>query len=110
MWHTNGTMAEWKFAQHDSSEELARLHYFSTIKIEAGEPVEFRITVREYIAPKDSSMQFLAEADKQVNQHAAPFTPVGWGATLLDALSACMENIRRFPYEPAAMERRANAG
>jgi hypothetical protein len=28
-----------------------------------------------------------------------PFTPVGWGGTLLQALSDCMRAVRRFPYE-----------
>ena len=62
--------------------------------------VEFLITVREYITPPDPTMRFYASADKQTNQKSAPFTPVGWGNTLLVALSECMKGIRLFPYEP----------
>jgi hypothetical protein len=93
-------MTEWRFAQADPAEELAHVHFFSMKKRCGGEDVEFRITVREYITPKDPSMPFFAEADKQVNQRGAPYTPCGWGNTLLAALSECMAAIRRFPYEP----------
>jgi hypothetical protein len=44
-------------------------------------------------------MQFLAQADKQTNQKSAPFTPTGWGSTLLEALSQCVREVHRFPYE-----------
>jgi hypothetical protein len=94
-------MAEWKFAQRDPSEELAHVSYFSMKKHQVGGPVEFTIRVREFISPRDPAMVFFAEADKQTNQRTAPFTPTGWGRTLLEALSACMEAIHRFPYEPA---------
>ena len=95
-------MSEWKFAQRDPSEELAQLSLFSMQKLQDGKPVEFRITVREYITPRDPAMIYYAEADKQTNQRTAPYTPSGWGRTLLEALSACMEAVRRFPYEPEA--------
>ena len=44
-------------------------------------------------------MRFFAQADKQTNQNTAPFTPIGWGSTLLKALSECIRAIHRFPYE-----------
>jgi hypothetical protein len=43
---------------------------------------------------------FYAEADKQTNQKAAPYTAVGWGNTLLAALAQCMREVERFPYQP----------
>jgi hypothetical protein len=100
-------MTEWRFAQREPSEQLAHLHFFSTKKLHGTEEVEFLITVREYITPKDPSMSFFAEADKPVNQRTAPYTPCGWGTTLLEALSNCMDAIRRFPYEPQAADRQA---
>src|SRR6476620_9455321 len=93
-------MAEWEFAQSDPSEELAQLHFFSMKKKQPGGDVEFRITVRQYIARGDNlSMRFFAEADKQANQSVAAYTPTGWGSTLLKALSECVQAIHRFPYE-----------
>jgi hypothetical protein len=92
-------MSDWTFAESDPSEELARLHSFSINIAQDGRPVEFRITVREYVTRNHLSMRFYAEADKQTNQKTAPFTPCGWGQTLLDALSSCIKEIRRFPYE-----------
>lgn len=92
-------MAEWELAQSQPSEKLAQLHFFSIMKQQPGGEVEFRITVREYVAGKDLSMRFFAEADKQTNQNTAPFTPVGWGNTLLRALTECIRAIHRFPYE-----------
>jgi hypothetical protein len=44
-------------------------------------------------------MLFFAQADKQTNQKTAPFTPCGWGDTMLKALSECIQSIQRFPYE-----------
>jgi hypothetical protein len=95
-------MTEWKFAQREPADELAQLSFFSMQKHQNGQAFEFRITVREYITPKDPCLLFYAEADKQTNQRTAPYTPCGWGRTLLEALSACMEAVRRFPYEPEA--------
>ena len=40
-----------------------------------------------------------AQADKQTNQGVAPYTPVGWGQTLLSALAQCMREVERFPYK-----------
>ena len=93
-------MTDWKFAQREAAEELARLHHFSMKKKHGDGEVEFVITVHEYVTPKDPSMPFFAEADKQTNQRTAPYTPTGWGRSLLEALSNCMESVRRFAYEP----------
>lgn len=95
-------MSEWTFASGEPSEQLAQLHFFSVIKRQPDGDVDFRITVREHAAPQEKGMHFFAEADKQTNQSTAPFTPCGWGPTLLDALSRCIQAIRRFPYEPPA--------
>ncbi len=46
------------------------------------------------------SMRFFAQADKQTNQKTAPFSPSGWGSALVKALSECVREIHRFPYEP----------
>ncbi len=92
---------EWTFAQSDPAQELALLHGFSVKKRQSnGEDVEFKITVKEYARPQDDqTMRFFAEADKQTNQSTVPFTPCGWGHTLLKALSECIKAIERFPYE-----------
>jgi hypothetical protein len=93
-------MAEWELAQTDPSEQLAQLHFFSIRKQQDGREIEFRIVVRESVSSKpDQSMRFFAQADRQTNQNTAPFTPVGWGSTLLKALSECIRAIHRFPYE-----------
>ncbi len=95
-------MSEWVFAQSDPSEELAQLHFFSMKKRQAGGDIEFLITVREYAQPADASMKFFAQADKQTNQKVAPFTPCGWGSTLLKALAECVQAVHRFPFEGRA--------
>jgi hypothetical protein len=96
-------LTEWKFAQRDAAERLAHVHHFSMLKLQAGREIEFGIRVYEYVTPMDPSMPFFAIADKQTNQAAAPYTPSGWGPTLLEAVSCCMANVRRFPYEPDAV-------
>ena len=93
-------MADWEFAQRDPSEQLAQLHHFAMTKVRPEGDIEFIITVYEYLTPKDPAMKYLARADKQVNQKTAPFEPCGWGVSLIQALSACMDMIRKFPYEP----------
>jgi hypothetical protein len=93
-------MAEWTFAQSEQSEELAQLHFYSVNKQQGDQLIEFRITVKEYATPNRLSMRYFAEADKQVNQKTAPYTPTGWGQTLLQALSDCVKAIQKFPYEP----------
>jgi hypothetical protein len=91
-------MHEWGFAQSDPSDELAQLQYFS-VKNQKGARVEFVITVREYVTPAEPTMRFFATADRQTNQSTAPYTPTGWGRTLLEALSECVRAVNRFPYE-----------
>jgi hypothetical protein len=80
------------------------LHFFSMKKKHGNSEVEFVITVREYVKPKDPSMPFFAQADKQTNQRTAPYTPSGWGTSVLEALSSCMDAVRRFAYEPDEVE------
>lgn len=95
-------MSEWTIAGSDPADQLAKLHFFSVMTRQPDGDVEFRITVREHAIPQERGMHFFAEADKQTNQSTAPYTPCGWGPTLLDALSRCIQAIHRFPYEPSA--------
>jgi hypothetical protein len=92
-------MAEWTFAQSDDADELAQLHFFCVNKRQGEQVIEFRITVKEYAVANHLSMHFYAEADKQVKQKSVPYTPNGWGLTLLQALSDCVKAIQKFPYE-----------
>jgi len=92
-------MEGWKFAQKDPSEALAQLHFFSVTKKHASGEVEARITVKEFAAAKTNDMKFVATADIALNQKTLKFHPVGWGETLLTALSECMRNMRNFDYE-----------
>jgi len=92
-------MKEWGFAQINPADHLAQLHWFSVCKKHARGEVEFVITVREYITPKDPELLFFAQADKETNQRSTPYRPSGWGRTLLDALSECVKAVHRFPYE-----------
>jgi hypothetical protein len=91
-------MNEWGYAQRDPAEQLARLHFFSMTKLQAGGNIDFLITVKEYVTPKDPALVFFAQADKQTNQRVAPYTPCGWGKTLLAALEECVREVNRFPY------------
>ena len=91
-------MSEWEFAQAEPEQQLAKLHHFSMCKRQVSGDVEFTITVKEFLTPKDPAMGFFAEADKQTNQGVAPYTPVGWGKTLLAALAECMREVERFPH------------
>jgi hypothetical protein len=93
-------LTEWTFAQRDKSEQLCQLHYFAMTKRQADGDVEFLITVKEFVTPTDPSMKFFALSDKQTNQKSVPFTPCGWGPSMLGALSECMKAIHRFAYEP----------
>jgi len=95
-------VSDWKFADRDPADQLAKLHYFSMTKVQEDGEFEFIITVREYVTPMDPAMPFYAVADKQINQHVVAITPFGWGATLLEALSRCMDAIRQFPYQGGA--------
>jgi hypothetical protein len=93
-------MSDWEFAQANEEQQLAKLHHFSmSTKQECGE-VEFTITVKEFLTPRDPAMGYFAQADKQTNQGVAPYTPVGWGKTMLAALAQCMREVERFPYRP----------
>ena len=92
-------MDEWAYAQTKASEKLSRLNYFSVKKQQDGAEIEFVITVKEFAVPEDPRMRFFAQADKQTNQESAPYTPSGWGETLLSALCDCITEIHRFPYQ-----------
>ena len=92
-------MNDWGYAQKDPLEQLARLYFFSMKKLEGEKEIEMTITVKETYTPTLGAMEFFAQADKQTNQKTAPYTPSGWGKTLLEALSACIREINRFPYE-----------
>jgi hypothetical protein len=91
-------MDDWKYAQHNPAEQLARLHIFTMKKLQEGEEIDFTITVKEFVTPRDGAMTFFAQADKQTNQHVASYTPSGWGKSLLGALDECRREIHRFPY------------
>ena len=93
-------MADWVHAQNEPAEELAQLHYFCFKKCRPEGEIEFVITVKEFAARNALHMRFYAQADKEINQGAAPFRPFGWGDTLLGALSECIRAIRQHPYEP----------
>jgi hypothetical protein len=92
-------MKEWGFAQTDTSQQMAELHLYSITKAQPGGDVEFIITVKEYVTPKEPTMHFFAQTDKMTNQKTAPLRPCGWGKTMLEALSECVKAINRFPYE-----------
>ena len=92
-------MRDWGFAQTHPSQEMAQLHLYSIKKVQPDGEVEFTITVKEYITPKEPTMHFFAQTDKMTNQKTAPYRPCGWGKTMLDALSECVKSINRFPYE-----------
>jgi hypothetical protein len=100
-------MKDWGFAQTHPNQQLAQVHFFSVMKPYAGGEVEFRITVKEYVTPKEPTMYFFAQADKEINQSVAPFKPMGWGKTMLDALAECIRSINKFPYEEGATAAKA---
>ncbi len=93
-------MEEWKYAQQHPSEGLVRLHYFSIRKKHATGEVDLRITVKEFATPEIGSLQFFAMTDLPFNP-VTNYRPSGWANTLLGALSECMINCRKFPYEAA---------
>lgn len=92
-------MSDWRFAEQNPEQHLAELRFFSVKKLQDGQEIEFRITVYEYNTPHDPAARYFAVADKKTNQNDAPFTPSGWGSTLLRALSDCVKAIERFPYQ-----------
>jgi hypothetical protein len=91
-------MTDWGYAQSHPKEHLARLHFFSMKKIEPGGEVDLTITVKEFFTPQERALAFFAQADIQTNQGVAPYTPAGWGQTLLEALEACVREVNRFPH------------
>ena len=97
-------MNDWQYAQTDPREQLARLHFFSIKKLQGEAEIEMMITVKETFTPELGAMQFFAQADKQTNQRVLPYTPSGWGKTMLEALSAFVREINRFPYQAEAEE------
>jgi hypothetical protein len=93
-------MSDWVHLQAHSGEQLMQLHHFSIVKQQAGGNVTFSITVKEFaVPPPGQRVRFYAEADKSVNQSAAPFVPCGWGSSIFSALGDCVRLIREFPYE-----------
>jgi hypothetical protein len=97
-------MNDWKFAQRDPSERLAKLHFFSFTKKHAAGEIEARITVKEFATAETSNLLFYAEADIELNQKAMPFRPAGWHSSLLGALADCIRNLRKFEYEGAEVD------
>jgi hypothetical protein len=92
-------MSDWMYVQENPGEQLAQLHFFSIKKHQGGSEIEFVVTVKEFVTPKEPTMHFFAQADKETNQNTAPCRPCGWGKTMLEALSECVRAIHRFPYE-----------
>lgn len=93
-------MSDWVYIQANPAEQLMQLHHFSIVKRQTSGNVTFAITVKEFaVPPPGQRMRFYAEADKAVNQKAAPFVPCGWGTSLFSALGDCVRLIRQFPYE-----------
>jgi aryl-phospho-beta-D-glucosidase BglC (GH1 family) len=92
-------MSDWGFAQTDTAQQLAKVHHFSILKMQDGQEIEFGITVKEFHTPRDPAQPFFAQTDKQTNQKVAPYTPTGWGQTVYEALSRCVKEINRFPYQ-----------
>lgn len=94
------TVSEWVHARLEPGDELAQLHYFSFKKQQLQAEIEFVITVKEFASRNALGMRFYAQADKEINQRAAPFRAFAWGDSLLAALSECMRTIREYPYDP----------
>jgi hypothetical protein len=94
-------MSDWEFAQSDPAEQLALLHFFSMKKLQGEEEIDFTITVKEFSTPKNPALKYFAQADKETNQDAVPYTASGWGKTMLEALASCIREVNRFPYQAA---------
>ena len=92
-------MAEWEYAQRRPEDRLAKIETYSVVTSQNGREIDFQITVREYVTPRDPVMKFFAQSNRQTNQKTMSFTPTGWGTTLLKALSDCVTAIHKFPYE-----------
>jgi len=52
-------MEDWKFAQKDPSECLAKLHFYSVTKKHACGEIEARITVKEFATCKNQRPEVL---------------------------------------------------
>ncbi|NKB88985.1 MAG: hypothetical protein GKS06_12275 [Acidobacteria bacterium] len=89
----------WLYARLNPEDVFAKLHHYSLTVPQGEREIEYVITVHEYGPAEQESRRFVARADKQTNQRTAAYTPCGWGSTLLDALSRCVREIHRFPYE-----------
>ena len=92
-------MSDWKQAQKDKSEALARLHFFTVKKKHSSGDLDVRITIQKFATPEIGALELFATADIELNQKIATFQPVGWSNTLLGALGECLKNLRRFEYE-----------
>jgi hypothetical protein len=90
-------MSDWKYVRQDSTEALARQHFFSVGKKHSSGEIETRITVREFATP-----------DIELNQKTAKFQPSGWSDTLMAALSECLKNLRRFECQVRVRRPRAD--
>ncbi len=97
-------MEDWMYAQTQPEHKLTKLHHFTVAKTQGDQEIEFNITVRETVLGGDQTMRFFAQADKFTNQKTAPYLASGWGSVLLEALSACVQEIQRFPYESEDLE------
>ena len=73
-------MSEWEFAQANPEQQLALVHHFSMLKQQEGGPVEFVITVKQFLTPKDPAMSYFAQADKQTNQGGGALYAGGVGS------------------------------
>lgn len=89
----------WLFARLNETDVFAKLHHYSLTVPQDDFEIEYLITVHEYGPSHQESRRFVARADKQTNQNTMAYTPTGWGPSLLDALSRCVREIHRFPYE-----------
>ncbi len=94
----------WLFARLNPDDIFARLHHFSLVKRYDDCEIEYVITVHEYGPSQDESRRFVARTDRMTNQKTASYRPMGWGATLFDALSRCVREVHRFPYEGEDMK------
>ena len=90
-------MDDWKYAQKNASEGLARLHYFTVKKKKGDTEIDVRITVKEIATPDIGALHFFAMADVPFDP-VTKYQPSGWSNTLLGALQECMLNVRKFDY------------
>ena len=60
-------MNDWKLAQRDPSEKLAKLHFFSYTKKHAAGEIETRITVKEFVTAETP-----AEAQRALDRFPLP--------------------------------------